>query len=84
MIFQILDHLRQSPLLALAAWLLVLILRKARRPSATTRGFAASLKFRVPFAALAALGGLLAPAGFFPARAAPEAAIIRQAAQPMM
>jgi hypothetical protein len=38
MIFQILDHLRPSTLLALAAGLLVLILRKARRPSATAWG----------------------------------------------
>ncbi len=79
----ILDHLWQSTLLALAIGLLVLALRKA--PAAVRHGLwlAASIKFLIPFAALAALGRLLAPAGLVPAPAAPQAALIAKAAQPL-
>jgi beta-lactamase regulating signal transducer with metallopeptidase domain len=89
----ILDHLWQSTLLALAIALLVLALRKA--PAAVRHGlwFAASIKFLIPFAALASLGRLLAPRlpailHQFPPEAAPaavlpQAALIGKAAQPL-
>lgn len=79
----VLDHLWQSTLLALVAGLLILAFRKA--PAGVRYGlwFAASLKFLVPFVALAALGRLLAPAGLSPAGAAPEAARIAQAVRPL-
>jgi beta-lactamase regulating signal transducer with metallopeptidase domain len=83
MISAILDHLWQSTLLALGVGLLVLSLRKAAAGVRYGLWFTASLKFLVPFAALAALGRLLAPAGLTPAGAAPEAAMIKAAARPL-
>jgi beta-lactamase regulating signal transducer with metallopeptidase domain len=83
MISAILDHLWQSTLLALGVGLLALSLRKAAAGVRYGLWFAASLKFLVPFAALAALGRLLAPAGLAPAGAAPEAALIKAAARPL-
>jgi beta-lactamase regulating signal transducer with metallopeptidase domain len=82
MMSQVLNHLWQSTLLALALALLVLAFRKA--PAGVRHGlwFAASAQFLVPFAALAALGRLLAPAIRLPQPPAPEAAFIAQAAQP--
>jgi beta-lactamase regulating signal transducer with metallopeptidase domain len=89
----LLDHLWQSTLLALVIGGLVLALRKA--PAAVRHGLwlAASIKFLIPFAALAALGRLLAPRfqplmlpaplGLSPVHAAPAAALIRKAAQPL-
>ena len=83
MLSALLDHLWQSTLMALAIGLLVLALRKA--PAAVRHGLwlAASIKFLIPFAALAALGRLLAPAGLVPAAAAPQAALIEKAAEPL-
>jgi beta-lactamase regulating signal transducer with metallopeptidase domain len=80
----ILDHLWQSTLVALVAGVLIAAAFR-RAPAAVRHGlwFAASLKFLIPFAALAALGRLLAPAGLTPAGAAPEAALIAQAARPL-
>ena len=83
MLSQVLDHLWQSTLMALFVALLVLAFRKAAAGVRYALWLAASLKFLVPFAALAALGRLLAPAGLFPSRAAPEAALIEQAARPL-
>jgi beta-lactamase regulating signal transducer with metallopeptidase domain len=82
MMSQVLNHLWQSTLLALALALLVLAFRKA--PAGVRHGlwFAASAQFLIPFAALAALGRLLAPAIRLPQPSAPEAAFIAQAAQP--
>ena len=79
----VLDHLWQSTLAVLVVIVLTLTLRKAAAGVRYGLWFAASLKFLVPFAALAALGRLLAPAGLFPARAAPEAAMIERAARPL-
>ncbi|MGZ3314589.1 MAG: hypothetical protein ACXU8Q_10490, partial [Caulobacteraceae bacterium] len=58
----VLDHLWQSSLFTLLVALLVAAFRKA--PAAIRHGLwlAASVKFLVPFAALAALGRRLAPA----------------------
>jgi beta-lactamase regulating signal transducer with metallopeptidase domain len=83
MMSAVLDHLWQSTLLALGVGLLVLSLRKAAAGVRYGLWFTASLKFLIPFAALAALGRLLAPAGFSPAGAAPEAALIKEAARPL-
>jgi Zn-dependent protease with chaperone function len=75
------DHLWQSTLLAVLFGLSVLALHKA--PAATRHGlwFAASLKFLIPFAALAALGRMLAPSLRLPV-AARERTLIATAAQP--
>jgi beta-lactamase regulating signal transducer with metallopeptidase domain len=78
----ILNHLWQSTLVALAAALLTLAFRKASAGVRYGLWFAASVKFLVPFAALAALGGLLAPEIHAPAVTAPQAAFITRAAQP--
>ena len=83
MMAAILDHLWQSTLAALAVILLALALRKAAAGVRYGLWFAASLKFLVPFAGLAVLGRLLAPAGLFPVRVAPEAAMIERAARPL-
>ncbi|MGZ3277095.1 MAG: M56 family metallopeptidase [Caulobacteraceae bacterium] len=83
MMSQVLDHLWQSTLVALAAAILSLAFRKASAGVRYGLWFAASLKFLVPFAVLVALGRLLAPAGLFPVRAAPDAALIERAARPL-
>ena len=87
----LLDHLWQSTLLALVAGLTVLALRKAPASARYGLWFAASAKFLVPFAALAALGRLAAPrlTALLPQARAhatppfPEAALIERAAQPL-
>ena len=93
MLSALLDHLWQSTLMALAIGALVLALRKA--PAAVRHGlwFAASIKFLIPFAGLAALGRLLAPRlpavlHQVPIEAAsaavfPQAALIEKAAEPL-
>jgi beta-lactamase regulating signal transducer with metallopeptidase domain len=78
----ILDHLWQSTLVALGAALLTLAFRKASAGVRYGLWFAASAKFLVPFAALAALGRILAPAVRIPVHAAPQAAFIETATQP--
>jgi beta-lactamase regulating signal transducer with metallopeptidase domain len=78
----VLDHLWQSTIVALGAGVLAMALRKARASVRFGLWFAASLKFLVPFAALAGLGKLLASAVDPPIHVAPEAVFIRQAAQP--
>jgi beta-lactamase regulating signal transducer with metallopeptidase domain len=83
MMYAVLDHLWQSTLLALAAAVLVLAFRKASAGVRYALWLSASLKFLIPFAALAALGRLLAPAGLSPAGAAPEAAMVEQAVKPL-
>jgi beta-lactamase regulating signal transducer with metallopeptidase domain len=77
----LLDHLWQSTLFALGVALLILMLRRA--PAAVRHGlwFSASLKFLIPFAALAAAGALLAPDIRLPAPAA-QTALITTAAEP--
>jgi beta-lactamase regulating signal transducer with metallopeptidase domain len=82
MIAAVLDHLWQSTLFALAAGFLALAFRRAGAGVRYGLWFAASAKFLVPFAVLAALGRLLAPVGPPPATAAAETAIITQVAQP--
>ena len=82
MISALFDHLWQSTLVALAAGALAMAFGKARAQVRYGLWFAASAKFLIPFAALAALGRLVAPVARPPALAAPEAALIRQAAQP--
>jgi beta-lactamase regulating signal transducer with metallopeptidase domain len=82
MIGAIFDHLWQSTVLALAAGLLTLALRKAGAPVRFGVWLAASLKFLLPFAALAALGGWLAPEVRPPTDATPGAILIAQAVQP--
>ena len=84
MLSQVLDHLWQSTLLALAvAGLALAALRTAPARVRHALWLIASVKFLVPFAALAAVGRLLAPLGFSPAAAAPEAALIRQTVKPL-
>ena len=78
----VLDHLWQSTLFALGLGLLTTAFRKARASIRYGLWFAASAKFLVPFAVLAALGRLLAPAIRPPAPATPGAVFIEQAAQP--
>jgi beta-lactamase regulating signal transducer with metallopeptidase domain len=82
MMSQVLNHLWQSTLLALALALLVLAFRKA--PAGVRHGlwFAASAQFLIPLAGLAAVGRLIGPLIPVPAEAKPEAAFIAQAAQP--
>ena len=82
MIGLVFDHLWQSTLVALAAGLLTLAFRKAGAPVRFGLWLAASLKFLVPFAALAALGRLVAPEVRPPAEATPGATFVEQAAQP--
>ena len=78
----ILDHLWQSTVLALALGLLTLAFRRSSAAVRHGLWVAASIKFLIPFAALAALGGLIAPAIHLPEPPAPEAAFIERAAQP--
>jgi len=59
MTLALLDHLWQSTLFAGAAWLLTLAFRRNHAALRFWLWFAASIKFLVPFAALAALGGYL-------------------------
>jgi len=80
MMAAIFDHLWQSTLVALGAGLLAMAFRRARASVRHGLWFAASVKFLVPFTALAALGGLLAPA--VPPPGAPETVFIAQAAAP--
>ena len=82
MILAVLDHLWQSTVVALVAAGLAAALPRA--PAAIRFGlwFAASIKFLVPFAALAALGRLSASAVRLPAHVGPEAVLVRSAAQP--
>ena len=82
MIAAVLDHLWQSTLFALAAALLALAFRRASAPVCYGLWFAASAKFLVPFAALIAVGRLVAPVGPPPAAVAAETVLIAQAAQP--
>ena len=82
MIGLVLDHLWQSTLLALGLGLLALTLRRASAAVRHGLWFSASVKFLIPFAALALLGRLVGPAIPLPAQAKPEAAFIQQAAQP--
>ena len=77
----VLDHLWQSTLVALGAWLLTLACRKARAGVRYGVWLAASVKFLVPFAALAAIGRLLAPDSRPVIDTAPVAAALK-AAQP--
>ena len=79
MIAAVLDHLWQSTLVALAAGLLTLAFRRQRAGVRHGLWFAASAKFLLPFAALAALGRMIGPAVRAPM---PEAAFIARAAQP--
>ena len=83
MIPAVLDHLWQSTLVALGAALLTIPLRRASAAVRYGLWFTASVKFLIPFAALAALGRLLAPALRSPSSAAPEAVFIEQAARPL-
>jgi beta-lactamase regulating signal transducer with metallopeptidase domain len=78
-----LDHLWQSTLIALGAALLTIPLRRAAAAVRYGLWFTASVKFLVPFAALAALGRLLEPALRSPSSAAPEAMLIERAAAPL-
>ena len=82
MISAVLDHLWQSTLLAAAIAILAQAFRRA--PASVRYGlwFTASVKFLVPFAALAVLGRLLAPAVRPPAEAAQDVVFIARAAQP--
>ncbi|HKX63765.1 MAG TPA: M56 family metallopeptidase [Rhizomicrobium sp.] len=59
MTFALLDHIWQSTLFAGAAWLLTLAFRRNGAALRFWLWFAASIKFLVPFAALAALGSYL-------------------------
>ena len=78
----VLDHLWQSTLLALGVGLLTVAFRRARADVRHALWFVASVKFLVPFAALAALGRFLAPAVGSPVYATPEAVFIERATQP--
>ena len=78
----ILDHLWQSTLVALGVVLLMAAFRKSAASVRYGLWFAASAKFVVPFAALAALGRFLAPNLHLPVDVAPEAVFIARATQP--
>ena len=83
MLAAVLDHLWQSTLVALAVGLLILIHRKASAAVRYGLWFATSIKFLLPFAALAALGRRLAAAGLSPAPAPSAAVLIQRAARPL-
>ncbi len=78
----ILDHLWQSTLLVPGVALLTLAFRRAAAAVRYGLWFAASAKFLIPFAALAALGRFLAPAVRSPVHTSPEAVFIGQATHP--
>ena len=82
MIAAILDHLWQSTLLAVAIGVLAVVFRKARASVRYGLWLTASVKFLLPFAALATLGRLLGPAIRPPAEVAPDAVFIARAAEP--
>jgi beta-lactamase regulating signal transducer with metallopeptidase domain len=82
MTLAVLDHLWQSTLAALAVVILMTAFRKAAAAVRYGLWFAASAKFLIPFAALAALGRVLAPAVRVPAAAAPAAMFLARAARP--
>ena len=83
MISAVLDHLWQSTLLAAAIAVLVLVFRNARASVRYGLWLTASVKFLVPFAALAALGRMLAPEIRPPAEAAPDVVFITRATAPL-
>jgi beta-lactamase regulating signal transducer with metallopeptidase domain len=82
MISAVLNHLWQSTLFALAAGLLTLALR--RRGAGLRHGLwlAASIKYLVPFALLAAIGERLPPSRPAMLSAVPQNLLIEEAAQP--
>ncbi len=80
MIPAVLDHLWQSTLLAAVVAILAMVFRNARASVRYGLWFTASVKFLVPFAALAALGRLLAPT--FHPPALQDAVLFARAAQP--
>ena len=82
MIPAVLDHLWQSTLLAAAIGVLAVVFRRARASVRYGLWLTASAKFLFPFAALAALGRLLAPGIRPPAAAQPDAVFIARAAEP--
>ena len=82
MIALVLDHLWQSTLLALGLALLALAFRRTSAAVRHGLWLSASLKFLVPFAALAALSRIVGPAIPVPEQAKPETAFIAEAAQP--
>jgi beta-lactamase regulating signal transducer with metallopeptidase domain len=77
------DHLWQSTLFALAAGLLTLAFRRHGAGVRYGLWFAASLKFLIPFALLAAAGEALAKRLHLTLMAPPEAAAVGQAARPL-
>ncbi len=82
MMAAVLDHLWQSTLFAFGAALLAMAFARARAAVRYGVWLAASAKFLVPFAALAALGRLAAPAMRPPAEANLDAAFVERAVQP--
>lgn len=82
MIAAVFDHLWQSTLFATAAGLLTLAFATNRAPVRYGLWFAASAKFLVPFSALVALGGALAPDAGWTGAPAPFADLAKQTTQP--
>ena len=82
MIFAVLDHLWQSTLLAGAIAMLALVFRNAGAAVRYGLWLTASVKFLVPFAALAAVGRQLAPE-LRPPATGPDVVFIAQAAAPL-
>lgn len=83
MIGAVVDHLWQSTLMAGAIAVLALAFRNARASVRYGLWLTASVKFLVPFAALAALGRLLAPELRPPPGAASDVGFITQATAPL-
>ena len=81
MIGAVLDHLWQSTLFAGIAGLLTLMLRRNGAHIRFLLWFAASVKFLIPFAAIAALGSYFLPP-FAPRIFAPALSMLLPAAQP--
>ena len=78
----VINHLWQSTLVILVAWMLTLVLR--RNPARTRYWvwMAASLKFLVPFSLLAAIGGWLRPASVPPITNSQLTSAMAKMAQP--
>ena len=80
----IVNHLWQSTLAMMVAWLLTLILRNNQARTRYWIWMAASLKLLIPFSLLAAIGGWLGPASVHPVESQQLTSTIIEMARPFV
>ena len=77
------NHLWQSTLFAVVAWMITLILKNNRARTRYWIWFAVSIKFLIPFSLIVSLGGLMAPEwNNAPAETSPGLGALRKIHQP--